>query len=130
MNRKLVIIVLLTLPLIAVLVVSCGQQPAQLSPEDQARQTVTDFLEMCKQGQVQDAINKYVDANADLSPHDAELLQTIGDYGIGNITSDPPYIKVTLDVSPDWEGNMTGAKPALLCSQDGTQIFGLTLFRY
>ena len=134
MNRRLAIIVLLALPLMVVLAVSCGQQPAQLSPEDRARQTVTDFLEMCKQDQVREAVDTYVELSNDPQAPQvqwedvmAAFFRNVADYRIGdatlNIASTPPAIWVRLDLTQTtWEGSHVQMPIFFPCSLDGSQL--------
>ena len=98
-----------------------------------AGQTVSAFLDMCKQGQVQEAIDKYRDATSAFSPQDIGFLQNIVDYSMRDVHSEappssPPYIVVALDVTLSQRGSMGGPGPELRCSQDGSHILGAVVY--
>ncbi len=110
-----------------------------LSPEEsQAKQTVTDFLDMCKQGQVQEAVDKYVDVSEDAQfpndPHfpwkDAmpRFFNNVVDYKVANAalvnSFDSPAIWVDLDLTLENEGLASQDYVSFTCSQDGSHIEG------
>jgi hypothetical protein len=105
-----------------------------LSPEEsQAKQTVTDFLDMCKQGQVQEAVDKYVEV-----PQDSQYPQfpwkegvpkffsNLVDYKVTNAalvnSFDSPAIWVNLDLTVESEGLVSQEYLFFTCSQDGSHI--------
>jgi hypothetical protein len=145
MNRKLVIVSLLVLPLLVLFATSCGgqsqtsdQQPPQLSPENQARQTVTQFLEMCKQGQVQEAIETYTDhamlegqsPDFNIVEATSKLFEQVTGYNVVDAarddSSDPPAIWVHVEITSSLDGKPTTISLSFMCSLDGTQIIHST----
>jgi hypothetical protein len=143
MGRR--ILVLLLLVLVASAIISCGGQTTpqnqptdqpvvQLSPkESQAKQTVTDFLDMCKGGQIQEAINEYVDPASDFRTTFAKVVfKDIRGFSFGDITSDtsfsPGVILLNLNVEvPDSAGiGGVGESPIQFsCTEDGSHILNV-----
>ncbi|MBN2026287.1 MAG: hypothetical protein JW854_05960 [Actinobacteria bacterium] len=148
MNRKRKAITLLILPLVALLIVSCGEQ-AQPSPENQAKQTVTDFLDMCKQGQVQEAVDKFIQPPEQpqysqypqyppysQQPEHVEypefpwkdalskFFDNVLSYNIVDVSyyNNSKPVWVGIDLTIDCEGKPTQTQVTFLCSNDGRHI--------
>jgi len=84
MKHKLApIVLLILLPLLMFMAASCG---GQKQSTDYARETITKFLEMCKQGHAQAAIDKYVQPYQAGSWSYIPVFDDISDYGIQSIS--------------------------------------------
>jgi hypothetical protein len=150
MNRKRIGITPLMLPLLALLIVSCGGQ-ALPSPENQAKQTVTDFLDMCKRGQVQEAVDKYIQPPEQpqysqypqYPPYSqqpehfeypefpwkdvlSKFFDNVLSVNIVDVTyyNNSKPVWVGIDLTIDCEGKPTQTQETVLCSFDGKHIIG------
>jgi hypothetical protein len=108
---------------------------AQLSPEDQAKETATQFLEMCKQDRVQEAVDNYVEVPEDpLLPRfpwkDAmsSFFQNLYSYRVRDATLDtaptPRVLWVWLETAVESEGLVNQENVFFPCSEDGSHIVG------
>jgi hypothetical protein len=99
---------------------------AGIPPEEQAKQTVNAFLEMCKQGQGQAAVEKYVHPSLGLHWTYPEELDQLGTYHV--IVGSPFYTNDTLRliIMPAFITKKDGSEASLgfECSGDGLQIIG------